>query len=40
MFSLTVARQRGIHTRFPISVRQTEMREPNLKEQKKRVQEI
>jgi hypothetical protein len=40
MSSLTVARQRGIYTRFPTSVRSDEMREPNLKERKKRVREI
>jgi hypothetical protein len=40
MSSLTVARQRGIHTRFPISVQADENARTNLKEQKKRVQEI
>jgi hypothetical protein len=40
MSSLTVARQRGIHTRFPIFVRADKNARTNLKELKKRVQEI
>jgi hypothetical protein len=40
MSSLTVARQHGIHTRFPIFVRADENARTNLKELKKRVQQI